>query len=47
MEDKRETAPITPTQAEGERGDRGPEEPIAPRTPGQAEGERRDVDKKQ
>lgn len=45
MEDKRETAPITPTQAEGERDDRAPEEPIAPRTPGQAEGERRDVDK--
>jgi hypothetical protein len=40
-EDKRETAPITPDQAEGEReGDN--QGPIAPRTPGQAEGERDD-----
>ena len=39
MEEKRETAPITPTQAEGERED-DRQAPIAPRTPGEAEGER-------
>ena len=41
MEDKRETAPITPTQAEGERDDAA-EGAIAPRTAGEAEGERED-----
>lgn len=41
MEEERETAPITPAQAEGER-EEDREAPIAPRTPGAAEGERTD-----